>query len=188
MPPLALLAGAAAATITPLWPILIATLLIAKELPFYRMNATEWSRLKYGEVYLTVRAFGNEIATNLLPDETFYEVGYEPGLYYYSRKSPPTGILMADHWESGPPHDLFSRRVIQDLEAKKPELLVTTRFWTASPEHLQQPVMRWCLDHYRLFPVEAQHGPFLLYARRGGALEARLSAKKIRPKSTAVRP
>jgi len=186
LPPLAMAAGAATSLIgrdrklsrtswaSFAWPGAIAATLLMIELPFYRLNATEWSQLKYGEVYVTVKTMGEEIGQNLLPGETFYEVGYEPGLYYYSRRRPPTGILMADHWETGPLQKPFTERILQDLQERKPELLITTTFWLSAKGHAQLPLMQWCLDHYRPFPRHSHHGPFLLFARKGGLLEARL--------------
>jgi len=190
LPPLAIGAGAAgslpmkelkwrpAAWISVVWILALFIVLLFREIPLYRLEPEEWSRLKYGEVYITVKKMGEEIGRNLLPQETFYEIGYEPGLYYYSRRRPPTGDLLADHWETGPFHKSFSEKIIHDLAAHKPELLVTTRFWMANPENLRQPVLQWCLARYRPFSSEFAHGPFLLYARQGGRFDGLLSGQK----------
>ncbi|HVO32635.1 MAG TPA: hypothetical protein VMU17_01890, partial [Elusimicrobiota bacterium] len=161
-----------------LWPLVMAIVLLLRVWPLYRLSAEEWSRLKYGEIYLSVQKMGEEIGKNLQPGETFYELGYEPGLYYYSGRRPPTGILMADHWETGPLQAQLMSRIIKDLERNQPELLVTTRFWIANAEHAQLPLTQWCMAHYRPFPRDARHGPFLLLARKGGALESRLTAAR----------
>ena len=161
-----------------IWPCLAASLMAVRELRFFRLQDVEWSRLKYGEVYITVKKMGEEIGRNLLPGETFYEIGYDPGLYYYSRCRPPTGILFADDWESGPSGAPFMQRIEEDLARRQPELFITTKFWVASEKNSRLPLMQWCLEHYRPFPRDARHGPFLLYARRGGTLERRLTAQR----------
>jgi hypothetical protein len=190
LPPLAIMAGASAclilgttrptfaARLPTVWVAGMALFLLLRELPFYRLDAAQWSRLKYGEVYLTVKKMGEDIGRNLAPGETFYEIGYEPGLYYYSWRRPPTGILLADHWEAGPAHELFSKRIIHDLAERRPELLVTPRSWIADPRNRQQAVLQWCLERYRPLPDALNFGPFLLAARRGGSLEARLWAER----------
>jgi hypothetical protein len=169
--------GAAKRWIAHAAPFLLVVLVGARELKFYRLPVDDWSRLKYGEIYISVKRMGEEIGQNLLPQETFYEIGYDPGLYYYSRRIPPTGMLFADDWESGSAAEGFMQRIIGDLTVTRPELFITTGFWMASERNRQRPVAQWCLAHYRPFPRGAQHGPFLLYALRGGHLESRLKAR-----------
>lgn len=152
----------------------IAVFMAWRELRFYRYSAMEWSRHIYGDVYLATKTMGEEIGLNLLPSETFYEMGGEPGLYYYSRRRPPVGILFSNEWDSRPSGSVLMQRNIRDLSQHPPELLVTTQYWLAWGKNADLPIMQWCRKNYRFFPTRARHGPFLLYLRRGGRLEQKL--------------
>jgi len=158
-------------------PTAFATLLLFKEAAFYRLSPEDCSRLKYGEVYITIRKMGEEIDRNLPPGETFYELGCEAGLYYYSQRRPPTGILMSDHWDSGPLQASFMERIRRDLLRKAPLLLVTTRFWLANKELRQLPLAQWCFERYQELPQDSRHGPFVLFIRRDRLLEARKASR-----------
>ena len=113
---------------------------------------------------------GEEIPLILKSDETFYEWGAESNLYYYSRKSPPSGVMCYWHLFDWPYGLDLSERVVKDLESVQPELFVI-------PESLIEesirpnPVLAWFYPRYRPFSLK---NSFILFARRGGKLESRL--------------
>jgi hypothetical protein len=156
-----------------LWPAALAALLLFRELPFYRLNPEEWSKLKYGTVYTTTRKMGEELGRHLPPGESFYELGCEPGLYYYSGRRPPVGILMSTHWDEGPLREGFMNRIQNDLAKSNPLLLVTTQFWLSSESRLRLPLAQWLFNRYDPLPKDPQQWPFVLFVRRDCPLKTR---------------
>jgi len=165
---------------------LLALLLMLRELPLLRFPVDDWSRLTYGEFYLDVRKAGDVLRRQLRPGETFYEIGYESGLYFYARRSPPTGILWADHWDAGPLQDEFSARIIRDLSAHPPDMILLNRQWAANPRHRGLAVVQWWLPMYRPAAIGLPD-EFIGFVRRGSDLEARLpSGVKAKPPAPAA--
>jgi hypothetical protein len=142
-----------------------------------RIPAEGWALRKYqadGAAFVESQLLGREIADILPASQTFYVWGGETGLYFASGRSPATGVLYNYPLLQGPFVAPLAERVLADLEAAAPELLVVSH--VPAPENATcPPVVAWCQAHYRPYPGEARHGPFSLYIRRGGVLEARLS-------------
>ncbi len=168
--------------------------LLYTHLPVLALTPDDWSRRKYGETFVLVRALSLDFKTLLLPEETFVQVGPESGLYFYTHRSPPAGPLIARHYLSGPLRDQLQALVLRDLERREPELIVV------APSHLEgslaspsdAPVLRWITARYGMPASEAavrasfprfferlgdQETPFLFFMRKGGALEARVMAR-----------
>ncbi|MFP4579730.1 MAG: hypothetical protein ACLFQ6_03280 [Candidatus Sumerlaeia bacterium] len=151
-----------------------------------RLSADEWNYKKYGEKYgeynFQARALAAEINELLLPGETFYEWGTEPGLYFYSKRRPPADIFYIDPLLFGHSIERSHARLIEDLEQTQPELIILLKdFVTWIPEggwmgERLLPALEWIREHYRPMPGGADRGPFLFYARKGGALEERLES------------
>src|SRR4029077_13816583 len=97
--------------------------------------------------------------------QTFYEWGRESGLYFTSRRRPPSGLVFTDPMLTGPIAAKLSRRLIDDLERTKPDLIVV------ADETLRQthghPVLNLIQENYRPF---SKTDSFMLMARRGGEL------------------
>jgi hypothetical protein len=149
--------------------------LVAHELPNYKISSTDWSQKKYGDIFIESKQMGDEISRILEPDETFYEWGAESGLYFYSKRRPPAGVIFCWHLCGFPYAEWLSNRAVEDLEKAQPELFIIggwslfrANFFLLQPH----PVLRWFSTRYRPFAIK---GPFIFYARRGGKLEARLS-------------
>jgi hypothetical protein len=157
-------------------------LLVSFQLPYYRLDADDWSRTKYshllplqtyGDIFVSSREVGREIDALLEPEERFFHVGYEPGLYFESRRSPPVGALWAKHLFQGPVAERLSLETARRLEADLPELVVTTR--NAIPEgSASHPVVQLIGAHYEPLARQPRRGPFLLLARRNGDLQSRV--------------
>jgi len=149
---------------------IILIFMVAHESPNYKISPEEWSRKKYGEQFVESKEMGEEIRRILKPGETFYEWGAESGLYYYSRKSPPSGVVLNYHLYGWPYGAGLVNRVVKDLEKAQPELfLIPERL--VSGIKFPNPVLSWFSTRYRPFSLQRS---FILFARRGGQLESRL--------------
>jgi len=147
-------------------------LVIVNEAPAYRFTPEDWSRIKYkSEIFIFSKELGHELDMLLAPGETFYQWGNESGLYFASRRSPPTGTFFVFPLVVGPLADDLSARVVADLTRAQPELVVALQI--AFRPEFSHPVLDWLRLRYR--PIhDPERGPFLLLVRRGGRLEARL--------------
>jgi len=137
------------------------------EAPCYRDSATIWSFKKYGVIFLETDKLARGIDNLLLPNETFYEWGNETGLYFTSRRRPPSGIIFAYPTQDGPLASQLSRRLLDDLKQTRPELIVLSR---KALERVGDagPVLAWSKEEYRPF---SDTGLFLLFVRRGSRLD-----------------
>jgi hypothetical protein len=149
-------------------------ILIAHELPFFLISPENWARKKYGEIFVATEKAAAEISRILRPDETFYEWGFETGLYFYSRRSPPTGVIDVDPIVGGPLAARLSDRVIKDLEREKPELFILNK----NQKKREPELFKWFENHYA---YSFDSGPFAFFVLRGGNLKDRL--KKLREKT-----
>ena len=142
------------------------------QLPSYTLSADGWAQTKYGAVVVETARTARVIDGLLLPGETFYHWGSESGLYLYTGRKPPTGVLFIEPLLEGPCARTLTRRVLADLDREAPELVVVRPQPGASslPAH---PVVRWILGRYRPLPERLQPYQFVLLARAGGALERR---------------
>jgi len=121
------------------------TVLLWHEIPSYRLSPEQWSRLKYGSVFVDSQRLGESLDRLLPPSATFYHVGAETGLYFASGRRPPTGVFYDYPLLSGPLRDVLARRVVADLEADPPALVVQR---VGRPVH---PLVRaWVEENYEL--------------------------------------
>jgi len=161
------------------WPHVVGALVLAsllwQEIPLYRLSPEEWSRRKYGERFVDSVKMGREIGLLLKPDERFYEWGNESGLFYYSRRRPASR-----HWAvwaittyGREAAERVPQEILADLERSRPELFVVHKPDYPVMQSFPQ-IARFLETGYRPLPGGHERGPFLLFARRGGALETRL--------------
>lgn len=140
------------------------------EVPSYRLPPEEWCRRKYGERFTWLPDVGNQINHLLLPQETFYNWGSDSGLYFVTKRDPPSGVLPYGGLVQGPLVDSLSRRVIQDLDRTRPELLVVSKYMIPRDRPFI-PLVPWLLDHYKAMPSGADRGAVVFWIRRGGRLD-----------------
>jgi hypothetical protein len=151
--------------------------IVAWELPTYAQSPDDWSRAKYHDVFVEARRFAPLIDAALAPGETFFQWGDETELYFYTRRSPPTGLFYAyPMLVAGPLREELAARVVHDLERTRPELLaVNSRYLVRGME--MHPVTQWLSrDYYHWGGHDS--GRFQLYLRAGGAVERRLNAAR----------
>jgi hypothetical protein len=116
-----------------------------------------------------VRELSKDIKEMLEPGETMYEWGFNACFYLYTGISPPVGNILNMHVRYGPLREELTQRVLNDLGRNKPELVLFPRWFLDV-----HPVTEFCHYRYSLLPRNAIRGHFILLARNGGALSARL--------------
>jgi len=167
------LAPARAATLPHLAGAVVIVLLVVLQLPLYQLSAEDFSRAKYRtDLFVEERKLARELDALLQPGETFYEFGAETGLYFESRRRPPSGAFYAYPLLSGPLAQKLSARVIGDLEQNPPDLFIVVD-WAANAKN---PVLDWAKERYHWAPGDPLRGPFILFVRPGSALETRIRA------------
>ncbi len=151
--------------------IIIVSHLVGVAIPAFSKDAEEWSRVKYGELFIDTRNYAYELEQILEPGETLYQWGMETGFYHYRKQAPPTGLLWYDPALSGPLAEELSLRIIQDLEAKQPELLVMPYYaFPGEDGNWNQPVLQYLINHYRETALAPKRKPFLTFGRIGSRL------------------
>jgi hypothetical protein len=153
-------------------PLVILTGLLVTQVPLYWKSGEEWSRLKYGEIFVTANRLANVVNRLLEPNETFFQMGDETQLYPITGRRAPSGILATSGLcEPGPFTKLLRQRMVDDLSASKPDLLIF---------HMEGGALVWDRgvtdfvdQYYRLAPYGRLRSYFL-WVRKGSALEARM--------------
>jgi hypothetical protein len=146
--------------------------LAANQWPAFRRPPDEWSRAKYGDVFVRSRDLGTELSGMLGPGESLFQWGNEPELYVYTDRLPPTGMMWAQDVQHGPLRVPFRMRMLAQLSVADPELIVASRYQPLPTGALGQ----WLAERYRRHPsIRHRHG-FTFWVRRGGPLERRILA------------
>lgn len=150
------------------------SVLLMLELSYYTLSAELWSVKKYGKIFLEAERAARQIDHLLPPGATFYEWGNESGFYFSSRHRPSSGVFLAEPMLAGPLAAKLSRRLIDDLERTKRDLIVVEK--PTSRQSTGHPVMNWIEANYRPF---SHTRLFLLCARKGSALDQRQHAVAV---------
>ena len=141
-------------------------LLFATQWPHWNLPMAEYSRQKYdgNDYFVRLPQTARYLDAQLQPGETFYQMGYDAGLYFDTRRRPPVGVLSlgSPHLPSLPLW--FQRRIIAQLEREKPEMAVVDSAFPATP------VTRYLQKNYVVLPEKVGPEQLILMARRGGAL------------------
>lgn len=141
--------------------------LICYQLPNYFLSAEDWSRKKYGEVFIDGFRLGKTIDKILEPGETFFHWGDEVSLYYSSRRRLPTGFCYTKPLRSGPLVGKLTPRVLEDLERTKPELLVV---FVHPFYEFKGPVKEWFDKRYVRYPADPRINKFEIHMIKNGRL------------------
>jgi 4-amino-4-deoxy-L-arabinose transferase-like glycosyltransferase len=155
------------------WAVLLLLFIAFHEIPFYSMPAEQWSRLKYGDVFVESKELAGEIKNLLGPGETFYEWGNETGLYFWTQCRPPSGVFYAYPLAAGPLKAELTQRTLTQLEQTKPELFIFNGdFYGLNADN--PLLLDWFHQSYQKIPGIAQQGRYLLLMRKDGELSKRL--------------
>ncbi len=144
------------------------------QVPSYLLSPDQWSMRKYGSLFVATRRAAAQIDKVLTPGETFYEWGAETGLYFYTRRDPPTGVFFNYPLLQGPLVRTLSARVIRDLAVARPELVIVA---TPDAASFSNPVMQWVAQRYVAVPPAVLPGIGYPFVLQGGVLQARLRAR-----------
>jgi len=151
LPPLILAAAAgfgwASTWVAPLRIAAAGVLLVMAvvELGNTRLSPEEWSRRKYGEVFIDEQRVAEDLRTRLAPSDIFWQHAAQPGLYLLTETVPASGVVYDNPLlSSSPIHEELARRVIADLTNNPPKLIVVRK-------NMRHPkVLRWIRANYRL--------------------------------------
>ena len=184
LPPLAVGAGWAIGSFAGVRPIPAWTphavgaaavlILLSQQLPLYQVEAETWARLKYGELFVSEDGLGRELGALLTPGETFYEWGAETGLYFVSRRSPPSGAFYVFPLLNGPAAYPLAARAVADLERRPPAMFVVNKGVMFGGK-IRHPVLDWAAPRYVALAGTGDRGTFVLFVRRGSRLDVTLA-------------
>ena len=151
-------------------------LLVTFDLPYYRLGPLESSREIDQNKIVDAYELSAQLDGLLLPRENLVQFGDNPGIYFFTHRPSPTGVLFASHM-AGPLAQILRERFVADVERTKPELLVLD---TSASEWIKGDQLRSLLtEEYVPMGKDYQWRHFELRMRVGGALEARVHARGV---------
>jgi 4-amino-4-deoxy-L-arabinose transferase-like glycosyltransferase len=127
-----------------------------------------WSKSNHG-AYAVLKQLAIKINVLLLPEETFHAWGSSVGLFYYTGRSPQTGLIATWIFKRGSQAPLFWERVKGELSNPPVDIMVVD-----SLSKRVIPNFNDVLSNYRRFPDNKKFPPFELYYLKDSALEKRL--------------
>jgi len=142
-------------------------LLVGHQLPGLRTPAQVWPLVKYkveGRLFSEIPATAQWVNTVLRPDETFFEWGLDPGLYYYSRRRPMTTLAYCHPLLRGPLVDVLEAVTLRQLQAGKPRLVAISKPLLSLG--LQSPSLAWILANYRVVESAPESAYFGFFERK----------------------
>jgi 4-amino-4-deoxy-L-arabinose transferase-like glycosyltransferase len=143
--------------------------------PAYALAAADWSDTKYGDVFLRSRDIAREAGAMIGPGETLFQWGNQPEIYLYARRSPPTGVLWAQHMQTGPLRNQLRSRALTQLSVADPQLVVLSH----DEPRPTGALGAWFKERYEPHPTRVrQQKGFSFWVRRGGTLQRRLLAER----------
>ena len=144
--------------------------------PFFARSHDEWSRLKYGDVFVDEDAYAGALDKLLLPDEAFYVWGAESNLHYSSRRRPLSGGVFSFYGMlAGPLVERLTAKTLADLNSSKPDLLVIYKP-SFNQTQIRHPVLQWFFGSYEPIPATLEKGNYALFVKKNSALAQRLKS------------
>jgi hypothetical protein len=102
-------------------------------------------------------------------DESFFLWGNTPNLYLLANRRPPTSVLFDSHLHPNPLFNVLSERVIADLAATRPALLVV--------ENSRRPVPDWITKDFENEPILYEPDGYSVYTRSDGKTEVQTRSR-----------
>jgi hypothetical protein len=148
---------------------------LAIELPLPWVDQRAWiEATENGRLYAESMEFGTRLNQILLPKETLFAFGEQPGLFFYSGRPASSGITYVEPAVDGPLVGPLSLRLQRELMSNPPDLFVIyqeeSRFLFGRP---YLGFHQWIRKTYRFAKYEVGDR-FILLTRRGSALDARM--------------
>jgi hypothetical protein len=148
--------------------------LIFFQLPNLNIPLDELAIKKYGrdgEKFVASKKLAPLINKVLAPEESFFNLGMENGLYFYSKRRPASGQIWISYYLEGPLSELLTKRLQTDLKENLPVLILVTNY--VFPKH---PIWKWLFEHYQPLSDPEAFAPFHAYSLKGVDLDSRLKA------------
>jgi hypothetical protein len=146
--------------------------LIFFQLPNLNIPLDELPVRKYGgdgANFVASKKLAPLINQILAPEEYFFNIGMENGLYFYSKRRPPSGQTWIYYYIDGPLSELLTKRLLTDLKEKPPVLILMTNY--IFPKH---QIWQWLLDRYQPLSNQNAFAPFTAFSLKGVDLDSRL--------------
>lgn len=151
-----------------------ATLALTTRVYQSTVTVDEAPRLKfggYGADLLETQRMGPWIEQHLPPGGVVYHWGAEPGVYFFAHRPTPVSFVynmpLTDRTERS---RRYTARVLAELEARPPDLVVAVRREMAVTDH---PIEQWIDAHYRPIPGPAGVDRFLFLVARSASPDGR---------------
>ncbi len=146
--------------------------LVFFQLPNLNIPINELSLKKYGgdgNNFIASKKLAPLLNKVLTQEESFFNLGMENGLYFYSERRPPSGQMWIFYYLHGPLSEFLTKKLMNDLKEKPPILILVTNY--VFPKHL---IWKWLLDRYQLLSDQTTFAPFHAYSLKGVDLDSRL--------------
>ncbi len=134
--------------------------------PNYALSPEQWSREKYGPVFVDSYRLAGNLDRLLKPQETFYEFGNETGLYFASRRSPPAWIFYVWALIDTPMRQKWTDRLMTQLHQAPPDVIVLNSSGKGFLPYFSK--------QYRFLTFYPADQTFAIFVKNGSALQARL--------------
>jgi hypothetical protein len=136
------------------------------------LDGDQTSRHKYGGRFIAVREVSRRASALLRDGETLYMYGIDAGVYFHTRRRPPTQALWINHL-TGPLKVPLRHTLRRQLREVRPDLMVVdTRYRL---DWLPAGLALWMEEEYERLPAASEMAPFQLLVRRGSPLQARVA-------------
>lgn len=146
--------------------------LIFFQLPNLNIDINELPLKKYGgdgNNFVASKKLAPLLNKILAPEEYFFNLGMENGLYFYSKRRPPSGQMWIFYYLHGPLSELLTKKLLTDLKEKTPILILVTNY--VFPKH---PIWKWLSERYQPLSNQDAFAPFHAYSLKGIDLDSRL--------------
>ena len=129
-----------------------------------RLPPDEWSRRKYGDVFLDEIRLSDYLKTHVKLGEFFWQLAPQPGLYLLTETVPASGVIY-DYplLRNSPVRHRLAGRVIAELNKNRPPKIVVR---VDRERRVDNRIGAWIRQHYRLIEDEGPVEGYRLWTLR----------------------